>query len=356
MVAVARPPLSARRAALLTRVATWALVFAALRVVGEIFDLSWHLSREQQAAFLGLPHPWNLPHFIVAAGVLGIYPLYAMTRPALLDWIRSGFRGNALAALTASPGSTLIVLGFPLFLLTSGVDTAGHIAGIKEGTYSPAHLAFQVSNIFAPLGMLLLVRSELAARERRTWLEWAWLCAVLAAFMMPFPPGGILEFSGSTRVVIAMFKVALPVVLIVHLGPRRFPLTSIFVPYVIARWLVGGGLSLIGYSHPAPPLWEFAVAAVAGDLVLLAFGRSRVGRMAAVLLFGLVWGAVSYRDLLRPDEVWTLRGQVGAIVKGGAIAGAAALLILVPMALRSPRVWRPRRADDEPVGGAQARA
>src|SRR5438094_509144 len=131
MVAVARPPLSARRAALLTRVATWGLVFAALRVVGEIFDLSWHLSREQQTAFL-----------------------------------------------------------------------------------------------------------------------------------MPFPPGGLFELTGSTRFAVGMIKVALPLVLIVHLGPRRFPLTSIFVPYVIVRMLVGGGLYLIGYSHPAPPLWEFVVAAV----------------------------------------------------------------------------------------------
>jgi hypothetical protein len=292
-----------------------------LAEIGVLWDWAWHRSPEQQAPFLGLPHPWILPHFLFAFGPVLLLPLLAQGRPGIIHWIRDGGRGSFIAALRGSPGAALGTLGILLFVVASGLDTWRHQWPGPDPAFTAEHVAIAASSALVCLGLLLLAL-EGAHPRRRRWLSWAWLGLLLSAALAPFPPPGVHAWSAGAQVALALLKLAGPLALALVVGPRPLPLTAAVGLVVLLRLLTGAALTLAGYSAVAPALAALLVPALLADGWLGLVGQRPRGWLGAGLVFGLGWGGVGYWALLTPPEVWSRLGLLHALL-WGALGGTA---------------------------------
>ncbi|GEM_PF-2904629 len=317
----------ARTASDAVRIATWGLLPALLREVGELWDWGWHRSPEQQAAFLGFPHPWNFPHLLFATGILGLFAVLGLGHPRLFQWIRSGFRGSASIALRDSPGTTVAVAGVLLFLVASVLDTRRHLQGGPDPAFTFQHVMLTASSAVACLGMFLIATLDVPAGRARRILSWAWLVALLSTTMTPFPPLGLQAWSANAQAAIGLVKLVLPVALALRFGPWPLRVTGVVGAYVFIRLLAWLVESAAGFSVPPPVLQGYLVPAVLSDGALLLLGTWRGAPFVAALVFGLAAGPAGYLSLMVRPETWSLHGLRVASAEGA--AGAAALVVLL---------------------------
>ncbi len=306
-----------------------------------LWDEAWHATPEMRIPFLGLPHPWILPHFGILIGL----PLVALLMATLLEPARrrgpepSGLAMATVLGRRGPLGALLVLIALGLFVLGLGIDGLFHwLHGPDEPLLAPAHLVgFVANSLFAVSLVALLydlaVTAPPASLEAR-WLAWGglvlalvWLLGTLT-IVFPFEPR---LWPAHLVAAWAGLDVGIGLLLAIQLLPWRFAALTVLGPYLVFRAAVYGVLLDSGYRGAARPLEPLLLAGLAVDLwLLLPWHRGRRGWpqvLGAALVFGLVWAPLGYVYFLPISE---LRPSLPkAFLESGAAASVAAAIALL---------------------------